>query len=152
MEDSTAQSSNRDDMHIISKTTKTRSKLGGGRVDWYTLSDGRVLTFNQLLEECGLTRGTLSWRLVHYGMTDKRVLLPPRDKRRKPGKKEYNHKFDRASVCIKDRVCCVNYGKCQEERIMQKKWSKPNGDCYVRDEPRYYGERRSIMSGNVVAW
>lgn len=137
-------------MHIVKKEVKTRSKLGGGRVAYYTLSDGRVLTFNQLLKEYNLTRGTLSWRLVNYGMTDKRVLRPTRDKEHKPGQKEYEHNFDRANICIKDRVCCVNYGKCQDELIMQKKWSKPAGDCYVRSDPKYYGEQRSVMSGVPV--
>lgn len=141
-------------MHIIAKKIRTRNHLGGGRVALYTLSDGRVLTVKEILDEFGFTSGCFFWRIERFGLSSPKVLLKTRNyKNRQRDRKPtlfHEHKFQRGTVCIKDGICCANYSKCQDARIIDKNWQKPEGNCYVYVKPRYYGEVRSVMGRGVV--
>lgn len=130
--------------------------LGTGRVLILTLSDGREVRREDLIKELGISGGAFDHRRKRHGDHSPKVLETKSETkaRRFPVNNVVMHQhneFNRGKVCIKSGAACVDYGKCQDERLMNSTWQKPDGNCYRPEERKLYGYLRSNMSGVRVS-
>lgn len=132
-----------------------RPALGNGEPPEYVVSHRKCLNFTLYMMDNGqeLKSGQLAKILGVQSAHVKRVLSEKGEaglnamlSGDEEGFDPIDRGFPRWEICIKNSVECKRYSECQDARLFDDNWQKPEGECYEAAPRKPLASYRSPMA------